>query len=434
MPDDEFAADGSEQLVRVSGGASSATYRARFERSFVRYTWCEIGSGAGGYWVAEYPDGRVGYFGATQYDGYGQLVRSDDFGVVHTGPPEMPGACAPCEDRPSDAFGGACGEECTGDEMSEERSLIEPGAATGGRWILGRIVRVLDPSTGETRFELDAAGNVVARTDARGVTTRTEYDGANRPIARYDAASPEATRITFRYDVPASCEPARCANAAGRLVEARSPLPDELAGIVGGAFGEDHAGYDARGQAVYAARVLGEVRLAMTERFDNAGRHVETAFPDGQRVVRRFEGASRLSAIDGLIERVEYDARGAVARVVRADGSEDVLEHDALMRLARLTSTTADGRMFQAYAYERDTDTGRFSRSLTARCCRRASLRRARASRTTRGTACSARSSRRARSARRRSRSPTTRSTTSTTRRVGAPSGSAIGSGSTRRC
>src|SRR5690606_35402528 len=63
VADDEFAADGSEQLVRVSQCGSDAVYRARFVRSFVRYTW--RGVGEAGYWTAEYPDGRVGYFGAT---------------------------------------------------------------------------------------------------------------------------------------------------------------------------------------------------------------------------------------------------------------------------------------------------------------------------------------------------------------------------------
>ncbi|HEY3497607.1 MAG TPA: toxin TcdB middle/N-terminal domain-containing protein, partial [Polyangiaceae bacterium] len=70
-PDDVFAAGGSDELVRVS---SSGEYRARFEKSFVRYTWQDAdGDGTEGYWTAEYPDGRVGYFGA---DSRGRLVRN----------------------------------------------------------------------------------------------------------------------------------------------------------------------------------------------------------------------------------------------------------------------------------------------------------------------------------------------------------------------
>ena len=61
--DDELVADGGSQLVRVSAAGGRAVYRSRFEGDFVRYTWHD--AGAAGYFTAEYPDGSVGYFGAT---------------------------------------------------------------------------------------------------------------------------------------------------------------------------------------------------------------------------------------------------------------------------------------------------------------------------------------------------------------------------------
>jgi RHS repeat-associated protein len=61
-PDDTFAANGGDELVRLP---SSNTYRTRYEGGFVRYTWIDAPqTGQRGYWTAEYPDGRVGYFGA----------------------------------------------------------------------------------------------------------------------------------------------------------------------------------------------------------------------------------------------------------------------------------------------------------------------------------------------------------------------------------
>ncbi|MEO1269242.1 MAG: SpvB/TcaC N-terminal domain-containing protein, partial [Myxococcota bacterium] len=62
--DDDFSANGSDQLVRLPG-SNPPTYRARYEKGFVRYTWMDAGQGAEGYWEAEYPDGSKGYFGAT---------------------------------------------------------------------------------------------------------------------------------------------------------------------------------------------------------------------------------------------------------------------------------------------------------------------------------------------------------------------------------
>ncbi|MCU0694667.1 MAG: FG-GAP-like repeat-containing protein [Polyangiaceae bacterium] len=58
---DTFAANGGDELVRLG---NSSVYRARYEGGFVRYTWRNSGDGKQGFWTAEYPDGRIGTFGA----------------------------------------------------------------------------------------------------------------------------------------------------------------------------------------------------------------------------------------------------------------------------------------------------------------------------------------------------------------------------------
>ncbi len=68
--EDEFSVGGGEELVRVPG-TDPPVYRARFEKEFARWTWKDVGTGGEGYWTAEYPDGRIGYFGA---DATGALV------------------------------------------------------------------------------------------------------------------------------------------------------------------------------------------------------------------------------------------------------------------------------------------------------------------------------------------------------------------------
>lgn len=71
--DDQFAVDGGSELVFVGTAGGAREYRERFEGSFVRYRWHTAGAGAAGYWTAEYPDGRTGYFGA---DASGSLVAT----------------------------------------------------------------------------------------------------------------------------------------------------------------------------------------------------------------------------------------------------------------------------------------------------------------------------------------------------------------------
>lgn len=71
---DRFVADGSAELVLVSGPTSEPrVYRARFEGGFVRYSWFGRGAGDEGHWTAEYPDGSVSYYGA---DATGASVES----------------------------------------------------------------------------------------------------------------------------------------------------------------------------------------------------------------------------------------------------------------------------------------------------------------------------------------------------------------------
>ncbi len=62
--DDRFVGGSSSELLRVAQTADSATYRARFEGGFIRYTWRDRGTGENGWWLAELPDGRKAYYGA----------------------------------------------------------------------------------------------------------------------------------------------------------------------------------------------------------------------------------------------------------------------------------------------------------------------------------------------------------------------------------
>ncbi|MCP4537249.1 MAG: hypothetical protein GY832_08885, partial [Chloroflexi bacterium] len=64
--DDEFAVNGSDELVEVGTDGTTLIFRNRFEKGFIRYKWHEPGDGKGGYFTAEYPDGTVSYFGADQ--------------------------------------------------------------------------------------------------------------------------------------------------------------------------------------------------------------------------------------------------------------------------------------------------------------------------------------------------------------------------------
>ncbi|MCB9643752.1 MAG: VCBS repeat-containing protein [Myxococcales bacterium] len=66
---DQFYAGG--ELVKIP---NSTVYRARMESGFVRYQWIQQDANdQKGYWLAEYPDGSKGYYGA---DSKGQIVST----------------------------------------------------------------------------------------------------------------------------------------------------------------------------------------------------------------------------------------------------------------------------------------------------------------------------------------------------------------------
>ncbi|MEL6182892.1 MAG: toxin TcdB middle/N-terminal domain-containing protein, partial [Myxococcota bacterium] len=67
------------------------------------------------------------------YDGYGNVTREVDQGVILIGGD----GCAPCE-RDEALYGEPCGPQCIGDEATSLTTYITPGEdTTAGRWLLG---------------------------------------------------------------------------------------------------------------------------------------------------------------------------------------------------------------------------------------------------------------------------------------------------------
>ncbi len=216
--------------------------------------------------------------------------------------------------------------------------------------LLDRLLEVDDPNAGTTTYGYDAAGNQIRKRDARGVVVRTAFDGANRPVAQWDERDPEGTRVTLRYDRPATCPADRCTNAAGRLVETRYPV--DLGD--GASVGRDQFGFDTRGRPIYQARVLRGHELSTTRVFDNADRAVSTTYPDGQILARSYDGASRITGIDGILDDARYGERGQLERMTYANGVTTTRVHDDRQRLSELVTLDRDGGVLQGFAYSRD--------------------------------------------------------------------------------
>lgn len=238
------------------------------------------------------------------------------------------------------------------DSLGRMRGYRDPAGhiKTQGYDLLGRVITVEDPNAGTTIYEYDAAGNPVMIRDGRGSVTRASYDGANRLTARWDEADPDGSRVSMRYDMAESCPARRCTNVEGKLAEVLYPVDFGD----GATVGRDQFGFDVRGRGIYQARVMLGHELATEHAFDNADRLVRTVYPDGQELVYSYDGASRLTGIDGILDQVTYDGRGQPAHIQYHNGSATSFSYDPLHRLAELTTTSRDSRVLQGFAYRRD--------------------------------------------------------------------------------
>jgi RHS repeat-associated protein len=118
--------------------------------------------------------------------------------------------------------------------------------------------------------------------------------------------------------------------------------------------GRDEYGFDARGRQIHQARVLGGVPFVIEHDYDNADRPVQSRYPGGQILQRRFDGASRITGFDGLLDAVDYDDRDQLERLEYRNGVVSWYEYDQRQRLSRLTTLGGDDQVLQGFEYRRD--------------------------------------------------------------------------------
>jgi RHS repeat-associated protein len=142
-----------------------------------------------------------------EYDGYGNITLTTQHGVVHTGPPQAPGACPACAD--DGLFGGYCGAMCLGDELTTEMTFVVPGADTSGAWLA----------------RLPARQRTWAADGGEVAATITLYDGPDFiGLDEGKATRGLVSRVMMRADQTTFLSLERYAHsAAGDVVTALSP-------------------------------------------------------------------------------------------------------------------------------------------------------------------------------------------------------------------
>jgi RHS repeat-associated protein len=205
--------------------------------------------------------------------------------------------------------------------------------------LLGRRLRLDDPAADVTLYVYDAAGNLVERRNGLGERTMHRYDALNRRIATEHPGS-DSPPVEYRY-VDLADPPAR-----GRLERRIGRLHQVV-----DALGTTTLDYDERGE-VNAKRI--DLATGGTHRIgrrtDRLGRLVSVTYPgtgSGEPARTRFRYNRRglVSAVDGIVDAIEYDDAGLPVATRYANGVRTEVTRDPLGRVTRTVISGPDGEV-----------------------------------------------------------------------------------------
>lgn len=237
----------------------------------------------------------------------------------------------------------------THDELGRLRGVVDPQGNEKRQTydLRDQLIGVDDPDRGVTRYERDAAGNVVREVDARGIETVTQVDAMGRLRRQWDDSDPAGTVVEYQFDFPRNCPAELCTNAANRLVEVSFPLE-------GLTSGHDWYGYDPGGNLVAHERQLDGRAFRFGWDYDHTDILTQRTYPDGRSFSFGYDAAQRLNTVDGLLTETRFHDTGArVASRRLANGVTEELGFDGRYRVKRRDVTGASGAVL-AYRYEYD--------------------------------------------------------------------------------
>ncbi len=206
---------------------------------------------------------------------------------------------------------------------------------------LSRPARIVDPDAGERKYRYDDNGNLEALTTPLGQVTST-FDALDRPLETVatSASGAPVSRAAFHYDLspPVAFD---SKNYLGRV-----------------AWHEDDSGkqyyqYDERGRSLRTRRELDGRSFDTSQTYDTLDRLTSVTYPNGFTLEFETDELGRTVRMPGLLDAVEYDARGSIVSMSLNNGVVETRGWDVTGRLSRLTvSTKSKPIRDSAFAYD----------------------------------------------------------------------------------
>ena len=187
-------------------------------------------------------------------------------------------------------------------QVTDPRQLVTSYQRNG----LGDLNQLTSPDTGTANSTFDANGNLLTRTDSRGVLGTYVYDGLDRMTsAVYTKSGQTTVSYSWTYDQTGGTFGA----GIGRLTTATSPA------------GNTKYGYDGFGRVVSVIQTVGSVVLTTRYGYDLAGHITSITYPSGRVLTVTYANGVPVgmslakdgsSAAKPLISQIQWMSFGAL--------------------------------------------------------------------------------------------------------------------------
>jgi RHS repeat-associated protein len=144
---------------------------------------------------------------------------------------------------------------------------------------LKRLTQAVNPETGAIGYSYDGNGNLLTKSDARGITTTYTYDALNRMVAKqYSDSTP---MVGYFYD------------------QGGQYSIGHLTGVVNANAATNYTGFDPLGRVVASQQVTAGQTYSFSYTYNLAGSLTGETYPSGRGVTTNYDGANRASAVSG---------------------------------------------------------------------------------------------------------------------------------------
>ena len=221
------------------------------------------------------------------------------------------------------------------DSLDRLTKVTDPGslATTYSYDGLSDATGQASPDTGSTSRTFDAAGNVLTRTDAKGITATNTYDALDRLTA---TTYPDSTQnVAYHYDETNSVTGCNSSYPIGRLTR-----------IVETAVTTVYC-YDAQGRVIEKQQIAGTTTDTTGYAYTSAGRLSGIVYPSGTLVAYTRDSDGRIQSVSvtppngtasTAVSSVTYQPFGPVSGYTLGNGQAVTRSYDANYRLTDLTS------------------------------------------------------------------------------------------------